>query len=92
LRRRTSDARTQRPALVSGVRRWLARCTTPLRGRQSALAALVIEAAEPASLRLRDTQAQTRALRERLSEGDRTLARLERAFATLVDRAPGAAP
>ncbi|MEZ4368783.1 MAG: protein phosphatase 2C domain-containing protein [Kofleriaceae bacterium] len=51
----------------------------------AAVAALVIEAAEPASARLRETQAATRALRERLAEGDRQLARLERASATIVD-------
>lgn len=58
----------------------------------AALAGLVIEAAAPASQRLRELGTQLSALRERLAVGDRQLARLERAHATAVDRAPGGGP
>lgn len=54
----------------------------------AALAALVIEASAPASQRLRELGTQLGALRDRLAIGDRQLAKLERAHATAVDRAP----
>jgi hypothetical protein len=74
------------PAAVAGAQRQIATASQRLAG---ALAALVVDASQPMSEKLRETIRETGELRTQVGKNEARLAELERKFATVYDPLAG---